>query len=113
MTKWLLIAVAGFCLHEFLATRGTVVSNYGISFGIGQGLVGLIVLIEIMVIVVLWRIGGKMAAIGGLVNLGDRLRFGYVRDYWYLPIIGLYNNVGDWIIAVGIVGLLLQQLWKK
>ena len=51
--------------------------------------------------------------IGGLLNLIDRIIFGYVRDYWNFLGVGLYNNINDWIIGVGVLICLIDLLWKK
>jgi lipoprotein signal peptidase len=43
---------------------------------------------------------------GGGVNLIDRLRFGYVRDYWIWK--WFYNNIADWVIGLGVVWMLIK-----
>jgi signal peptidase II len=58
------------------------------------------------------KIGLTLAAAGAVGNLLDRLRFGYVRDFfnvrWYPAIF----NVADVALVVGI-GLLLLSLWRE
>jgi lipoprotein signal peptidase len=51
--------------------------------------------------------------IGGFLNLFERIIFGYVRDYWNFLGVGLYNNINDWIIGVGVLICLIDLLWKK
>jgi len=50
--------------------------------------------------------------IGGLINIVDRLVFGYVRDYWNFGG-ALINNLNDWLIGVGVLLFLLEMIWKK
>ncbi len=58
------------------------------------------------------KVGLTLAAAGAVGNLLDRLRFGYIRDFfdvrWYPAIF----NVADIAIVAGI-GLLLINLWQK
>jgi lipoprotein signal peptidase len=51
--------------------------------------------------------------IGGFLNLLERMVLGYVRDYWNLLYSGLYNNINDWIIGIGVLFCLKDLLWKK
>jgi lipoprotein signal peptidase len=53
----------------------------------------------------------EIILIGGLINLIDRLVFGYVRDYWWF--VGVYNNLADWLIGVGVLIFFIKILWKE
>jgi lipoprotein signal peptidase len=94
---------------------GVMVRNYGVSFGFNIG--GILLNIAVFLILgykVIWRgEGGGLAAVfwGGGLNLVDRIRFGYVRDYWEL-FFGLYNNLADWMIVLG-AGVFIINLWMK
>jgi lipoprotein signal peptidase len=91
-----------------------MIRNYGISFG--NNIPGLY-LVNIIMIVVLfvwwwrsrnWRI--LLIIIGGGLNFLERLRYGYIIDYWKVPVIGVYNNINDWLIFIGVVLCLWQYL---
>jgi len=93
-----------------------MVKNYGISFGING--VFFIVLSIIFVLLFLFlsiRKGGGywLIFMGGLANLIERIFLGYVRDYWNFLGLGLYNNINDWIIGIGVLFCLRDLLWKK
>jgi len=105
-----------FFLNEILVGFfGVVVRNSGASFGLNIGGV----LLNIVVLIFLgwwaiWREGNRWLLVvvaGGVLNIIDRLRFGFVRDYWHLAF-GLYNNLADWVIALG-AGAFIISLWKK
>jgi lipoprotein signal peptidase len=49
-----------------------------------------------------------LMVVGGGLNVGEKLIFGYVRDYWRIPFLPVYNNINDWLIFGGA----LWYLWK-
>ena len=53
--------------------------------------------------------GWLLIILGGLLNLGERLIFGTVNDYWLIPFTNIYNNINDYLIFIG--GIIV--LWKK
>jgi lipoprotein signal peptidase len=55
-----------------------------------------------------WLALGLITA-AGLSNLIDRLVFGSVRDFIYYPGIGVYGNIADIILGIGVVWLILQK----
>lgn len=93
-----------------------VVANYGVSFGIDiPGLTLASVLLLIFLAYWWWKEKSwplMVVFVGGLLNLMDRLMFGFVRDYWKIPGTGLYNNINDWLIFVGLV-IYLYQKWRQ
>ena len=113
---WLVVLGGGFWVHEFLVMLlGVRVANNGVSFGWGTGGSGLVLIVFMAYILIFKRDGGLgywMMLVGAGVNLVDRLRFGYVRDYWLLPFTSLYNNINDWFIALGTV-IFIHSLWKR
>jgi lipoprotein signal peptidase len=90
-----------------------MVANYGISFGIS--LPGLLVINGLLLLGLIgwwWKDrswGLILIIIGGSLNLIDRIIYGYVRDYWQIPLTNIYNNFNDWLIFGG----LLVYLWQK
>jgi lipoprotein signal peptidase len=59
----------------------------------------------------LWRrVGVGLIIVGGIGNLVSRLQYGGVLDN--LSFFGLfYNNIWDWIIAVGVLVYLIQYAY--
>lgn len=104
-----------------------IVKNYGISFGINGVFFILLNIIFTLLFLYLnikeWRGPAKSSAlrragiglifIGAAANLIERIILGYVRDYWNFFHLGLYNNINDWIIGVGVLICLIDLLWKK
>ena len=93
-----------------------MVKNYGISFGMNGDVLIVLSIIFILLFLVFAIKKGRgywLIFIGGLLNLIDRIIFGYVRDYWNFLGVGLYNNINDWIIGVGVLICLIDLLWKK
>jgi lipoprotein signal peptidase len=93
-----------------------MVKNYGISFGInGDFFIGLSMIFVLLFLVLSIKKGGGfwLIFLGGFLNLIERMKFGYVRDYWNFLGLGLYNNINDWIIGVGVLICLTDLLWKK
>ena len=105
-------------VNNFLVTKNVlIIRNEGISFG---QQVPLILFFEIVFCAFTLgfflkekSIGLMMITIGGMINLSDRLRFGFVRDYWNLGGSGIYNNINDWIISFGVMLFLIEIIWKK
>jgi lipoprotein signal peptidase len=93
-----------------------MIRNYGISFGIsGIFFVVLSVVFVVLFLFLAINKGGGywLIFIGGFLNLIERMMFGYVRDYWNFLGMGLYNNINDWIIGIGVLICLIDLLWKK
>ena len=104
-----------------------MVKNYGISFGIDGTFFIVLSIIFVLLFLYLnikeWRGPAKSSAfrragiglifIGGAANLIERMILGYVRDYWNFLYSGLYNNINDWIIGIGVLFCLIDLLWKK
>jgi len=105
-----------FWINEWLVRCfGVVVKNTGISFGLKFG--GVFLNLIVLMILSWWLLRKENEKIllvvwmGGGLNLIDRLRFGFVRDYWSFAF-GLYNNLADWLIALGLVVFIIN-LWMK
>lgn len=50
-------------------------------------------------------IGYSVILAGGISNLIDRMIFGGVKDWLPIPLTPLNNNLADWMIVVGCIGL--------
>lgn len=103
----------GLLFHEVLSTDLVNFKNFGISFGLmaNNGLI--IILLNLILLIFLWINLKKeliLIWVGGMGNLIDRLRWGYVRDYWNI-FDWFYNNIFDWLIAIGLL-LLIIKLWN-
>jgi len=57
--------------------------------------------------------GWFLVFLGGALNIIERWRFGGVRDYWRIPGTSIYNNLNDYLIAAGVIQILLYFIWKK
>ena len=93
-----------------------MIKNYGISFGMnGMIFIVLNIIFILLFLILSIRKGGGfwLIFIGGVANLIDRIIFGYVRDYWNFLGLGLYNNINDWIIGIGVLFCLINLIWKK
>lgn len=111
---FLIFLLVGELIHHGLSTKGMVLENYGISFGIKGSFFVFIGIMSILLLTIIWwryeYLGISIILIGGWMNLLDRLIFGYVRDYWQLG--WVYNNLADWIIQFGVI-IFLTELWRK
>jgi lipoprotein signal peptidase len=110
--EWLIWLVGLGGIHEILAGTLKVTVNRGISFG---WQIPMVIGVTIVVLVGLWWWGQKnvflrkgidLILAGGSVNLMDRLRFGWVRDYWRWK--WFDNNVADLAIGMGVVWILIK-----
>ena len=94
-----------------------MIRNPGISFG--QVLPGVVwISTGVWLVTVIWFLRTKnwrvgLIMLGGGLNLWQRWQWGYVIDYWKLPFLNLYNNVNDWLIFIGVVLYICQQVRKK
>lgn len=90
--------------------------NSGASFGINFVGLNLLSLILLFVLGYLWykdrRQGWLLMILGGILNLGERLFFGGVTDYWRIPWSNVYNNINDYLIFVGGV-MVVWSKWKR
>ena len=93
-----------------------MVKNYGISFGMNGSFLIILSIIFILLFLVLAIKKGRgywFIFIGGFFNLIERMVYGYVKDYWNFLGTGLYNNINDWIIGLGVLICLIDLIWKK
>lgn len=101
---------------------GLVTWNEGIAFGLGQGRISqaVVTLGLTLVLFIAWRVVGQISTknslpgtfilAGAFSNLIDRILFGAVRDWLPVPLMGLQNNMADWLIAAGVI-LLIKELF--
>jgi lipoprotein signal peptidase len=91
--------------------------NPGASFGLNFEGIGWIQMMLLIVCGWVWwkeksAWGWLLIFIGGFLNYGERLFWGGVRDYWQIPGIRLYNNLNDYLIAIGAGQVIWYLLWK-
>ena len=58
------------------------------------------------------ELGLLLIIIGGGRSLWERWKWGYVNDYWNFLGTGIYNNLNDWLISLGLL-IYLGAIWKK
>lgn len=101
--------------HDLLARNLTLIKNNGVSFGMGGWFGVGLVWLQAGVVWWFWRLKDKryrLMAMGGAVNLIDRVVFGYVRDYWKF-FGGIYNNINDYVIGFGMLWIVFLSLKRK
>lgn len=110
----LFLTVIGFIFHNYLAVILNIYPNKGISFGLSGNF---LILMAFLFLIMIWIFSGSQinfylmtVAVGGTINFIDRIVFGYVRDYWNFALV--YNNLADWIIAIGVICFVFD-LWKR
>ena len=102
--KRIVVLLVLLILHEFIANSGRIYKNYGFSFSLYFRFFELGI-----AFILFWlyknskEIGIWLIFCGGVVNYLDRIRYGYVRDYWFVPGLQVYNNLADWVIFAGII----------
>ena len=110
----------GVLVHELLSKflRDEVINNEGVSFGLkfgGELILSLLVFLVVLIVFlrekdVSWGWVGIL--MGGGINWWDRFNYGYVRDYWKLLGVDIYNNLADWGIFIGIMILVIEYIFK-
>lgn len=91
--------------------------NYGISFG--QVIPGILWINSLLILILfIWFIRSKNwrllpIIVGGMLNLVERWRMGFVSDYWRIAGTNLYNNFNDWLIFGGVTLCIWHYLQTK
>lgn len=89
--------------------------NFGVAWGWWPSSIWLSVGAVILALVIWWfgiSWETMLIAIGGSSNLVSRWQKGGVVDYWRLPG-GLWFNLADVLIMIGVIGLLGKNLWHR
>lgn len=106
-------------LAQFLGLQITY--NTGVAFGAFAALDQGVLLVSILVIggVTWWvlkqsdqltlLLGGIFVG-AGLSNVLDRLWYEGVRDWMYVPILNVHNNLADWLLSLVVVVVILQEI---
>jgi len=94
----------GIC-HVYLSFRLPVDINRGVSFGLYfrgiEWIVSTILAVILYFLVKKFGWGLYLIWVGGVINLVNRILVGYVFDYFNLGWVS--NNVGDFLIFIGII----------
>jgi lipoprotein signal peptidase len=98
--------------------QGVVIWNRGGFFGLIPSMWwGLVLFVLWLYVVYEWlRIQEKywwgmgLVVVGGLGNLVDRWEWAAVRDFIYYPFLGIYGNVADIALVVGVLLLLRSYM---
>lgn len=93
-----------------------MVENTGISFGWQIPGIEIVSILILLVVFYCWWKGREKGwwfiILGGGLNLGERLLSGRVIDYWPIFNTGIYNNINDYLIFIGLI-IVLGEKWKK
>jgi len=103
---------------------GSMNSNTGLAFGLGQWLDArsLAFCLLVLIVAVTWKTRqelGKQPVVAGLFlggavsNIIDRLISGGVKDWLTLPGLPLTNNLADWAITLALVIGLYEYIKQK
>ncbi|MDD3998520.1 MAG: signal peptidase II [Candidatus Shapirobacteria bacterium] len=95
-----------------------MIINRGASLGLNLPFLEWIQLFILIILGAAWwrdkkAFGWLLMIMGGSLNLIERWRWGGVRDYWSIPLTSIYNNLNDYLIAFGVVQLIIYYIWKK
>lgn len=102
----------------------TFVKNFGIAFGLLQGINSYLIWIYLIVLGIIIYFYDKFPKdkfskamlfflIAGLLgNLIDRIAFGYVIDFFDFRIWPVFN-LADVYLNIGIIGLIVKEIFKK
>ena len=113
----LVLLLVDFLSKRWFWYRGGYVENTGVSFGWQIGADWWWILV--FVCLCWWwlklkeerRVGERMIILGGIANLSDRLIYGRVIDWISLGFVGLWINLADLYISVGL-GIMLMDYWR-
>lgn len=94
-----------------------MILNTGASFGLNFPMLVMVSMLLLVVVGIVWwwekkAWGWGLVMLGGGLNLFERMMWGGVRDYWRIPMTSIYNNINDYLIAIGVVQL-IWYIWKK
>jgi len=97
----------------FFVSNFEVMNNFGVALGVGSGLSWRWLLLGLVIVVAYWfrkSTGGLVIVFGGVSNLIDRFRVGYVIDY--LDFFAWFKfNLADGLIAIGVLGMVYNLVY--
>jgi signal peptidase II len=107
--------------------RFTAIKNTGASFGIFADYTNILTIVSIITVIgalvvliltqkkinnPLFKIAMSLIIAGGIGNIIDRLKFGYVRDFIYFELIDFaVFNIADSCLTIGCIILIMYILW--
>jgi lipoprotein signal peptidase len=97
---------------------GVVVINSSLAGGLGEVQAGVLlgVWVGLLGLYIKKKVTSPFMVLilaGGLSNIIDRFVWGGVQDWLPLPMTDLTNNLADWMIGIGILGLVVEMWGKK
>jgi len=113
----LLVFVTDLFLQSYYREIGFGLANFGISFGMMNG-IDKLVLLGVFVSLVTWMVIDYLSfktvkfpvyliVLGGLGNLLARMIWGNVWDYLWFPYLPFWFNLSDVLISVGVLSYIL------
>lgn len=118
-----LISIDQFSKWVAVSQQSSVLLNYGVSFGwwsIATAWQILLIGLLLITLTIFWRQQQSwyiaLILAGGWSNWFDRVSSGAVIDWMLIPGTNITNNLADYWIAIGVVGLISSTIihaWKK
>ena len=97
------------CIDQYFKNTRECHRNYGINFGILIPFPSVLNTLALIYLLYYYNVYSYLIYAGGISNLIDRLYYGYVNDYIYLPEIKICNkslnyvcNLADIYVTIGI-----------
>lgn len=114
---WPLLLVADFYTKLYARDLGQFQANSGISLGALSYASDWLVVLIVLVLLFIWRryqgLASRLVLIGGLANLVDRLAHGAITDWLNWPKVGLWFNLADIYINLGVGLIIIGLLFNR
>ncbi len=118
VNRWVFFLVSLGWVSTLVARKGfPIFVNQGVGFGMfsNYGLVltlfGLLLLSLFFKTLSEWE--KTLLIAGGVGNLGDRIVFGTVTDWLWLPGVGLWFNVADIYLTIAVCLIIWREITKN
>ena len=115
---WLGLGFLGLVIDQvikiFFISSFEAVNNLGVSFGLGSGFDWKWLLVLLLLVFWVWfrkNDYSYLVVFGGVSNLIDRFRLGFVVDYFEFYLDWFKFNLADGLIVLGVIGLIYNQAY--